>query len=46
MPTFIDIEDVDSVYRLISDLQEKVRSAKDYILVKGNPTDARVPRCR
>jgi hypothetical protein len=28
VPTFIDIEDVDSVYRLVSDLREKVRLAK------------------
>jgi hypothetical protein len=28
MPPFIDIEDVDSVYRLVSDLREKARSAK------------------
>jgi hypothetical protein len=28
VPTFVDIEDVDSVYRLVSDLREKARSAK------------------
>ena len=28
VPTFMDIEDVDSVYRLVSDLREKSRSAK------------------
>jgi len=28
MPTFTDVEDVDSVYRLVSDLREKSRSAK------------------
>lgn len=28
VPTFVDIEDVDSVYHLVSDLREKSRSAK------------------
>jgi len=28
VPTFMDIEDVDSVYRLVSDLREKTRTAK------------------
>ncbi len=28
IPTFVDIEDVDSVYRLISDLREKARTTK------------------
>jgi hypothetical protein len=28
VPTFMDIEDVDSVYRLVSDLREKSRSSK------------------
>lgn len=28
VPTFMDIEDVDSVYRLVSDLREKSRGAK------------------
>jgi hypothetical protein len=28
VPTFLDIEDVDSVYRLVSDLREKARTTK------------------
>jgi hypothetical protein len=28
MPRFVDIEDVDSVYRLVSDLRERARTAK------------------
>jgi hypothetical protein len=28
VPTFCDIEDVDSIYRLVSDLREKTRTAK------------------
>jgi hypothetical protein len=28
VPTFVDIEDVDSVYRLVSDLQDKARTTK------------------
>ena len=28
MPTFVDTEEVEFVYRLISDLREKVRTAK------------------
>ena len=28
VPTFWDIEDVDSIYRLVSDLREKTRTAK------------------
>ena len=28
VPTFRDIEDMDSVYRLVSDLREKTRTAK------------------
>jgi hypothetical protein len=28
VPTFVDIEDVDSVYRLVSDLREKARPSK------------------
>jgi hypothetical protein len=32
VPTFMDIEDVDSVYRLVSDLREKTRSTKAAIL--------------
>jgi hypothetical protein len=28
VPTFIDIEDVDSVYRLVSDLRERARTAR------------------
>lgn len=30
-PTFVDIEDVDSVYRLVSDLRESARTAKPSI---------------
>ena len=26
VPTFVDIDDVDSVYRLVSDLREKART--------------------
>jgi hypothetical protein len=28
VPTFMDIDDVDSVYRLVSDMREKTREAK------------------
>ena len=28
VPTFVDIEDVDSVYRLVSDLRERARTTK------------------
>ena len=28
VPTFVDIEDVDSIYRLVSDLQDKARAPK------------------
>jgi hypothetical protein len=31
-PTFMDIEDVDSVYRLVSDLREKTRSTNAAML--------------
>jgi hypothetical protein len=28
VPTFVDIEDVDSIYRLVSDLRERARTTK------------------